>query len=40
MYLTDKVDNLLLSLVAGEPVVDVCDNVHADVAGQLVPTQK
>jgi hypothetical protein len=38
-HLTDKVDDLLLSLVAGEPLVNVCDDVDADIAGQLVPTE-
>ena len=39
LYLADEVNDLLLCLVAGEPLVNVGDDVHANLAGQLVPDQ-
>ena len=35
-HLGDKLDNLLLGLVAGDEVVDVGDDVGAEGAGQLI----
>ena len=35
-HLLDEVDNLLLGGVAGDEVVQVLHDVHADAAGQLI----
>ncbi len=36
-HLTDEVNDLLLGLVAGDPVVNVGDDVDADFTGQFIP---
>ena len=38
VYLLDEVNDLLLCLVAGEPLVQVGDHVDTDGAGQAVST--
>jgi hypothetical protein len=38
-YVLNELDDVLLCGVAGDEVVNVCDDVHADVARQLVPEQ-
>ena len=40
VYLCNKVDDLLLCLVAGQPCVQVGDDVSAQCAGQLVLLNK
>ena len=37
VHLLDEVHNLLLGRVAGDEVVQVLHDVHADAAGQLIP---
>jgi hypothetical protein len=38
-YVLNELDDVLLCCVAGDEVVNVCHDVHADVARQLVPEQ-
>jgi hypothetical protein len=38
-YVLNELDDVLLCGVAGDEVVNVCHDVHTDVARQLVPEQ-